>query len=496
MPAPAVQAVGGPTPFTPAQDTTITVARPAGARDGDYMLAIFVPSLRAVAMTVATPAGWARVLDLGAPGQYGQPFVFGKRLAEGDGGCTVLLAGGANGFVGFALVVRDVDDADPLADADDAGFGFWDNPATHPGLTAPANSLLVGLATTANAQAWTGPAGMTQRAEGFEAGPGVSFHLATETWAPGGATGPRAWSRSNVLGGVVTMLALRPAPDAPPPPPDAYEPGGGLGWLEFGGGGFGATPDDPLRGGPYQAYQAALTPPWLKNPPASALLEGLGAAKDELLERFADAVRARAIARAGGDALALAGLERGLAPFPGEAPDAYRARLVGAFELWALAGTTAGVREVLRLAGWASSVVEYAGLGGAGPGWAAFDALVWPLERAPNPPSDAWSDDPPGGDAWTDDPPEGDNWEYTAAGAPVFDLYALVEAFTPADRQLGAIWLLPGGDAWDGDDPGAWSEDPPEGDAWADDEPILVLRDPGDHWGDGSMWDDGSTWRP
>ena len=62
---------------------------------------------------------------------------------------------------------------------------------------------------------------------------------------------------------------------------------------------------------------------------------------------------------------------------PGEADDAYRARLLNTFEIWATAGTEAGLLELFRVAGATNvTITEDQDVGGALGHWARFSISV------------------------------------------------------------------------------------------------------------------------
>jgi hypothetical protein len=94
----------------------------------------------------------------------------------------------------------------------------------------------------------------------------------------------------------------------------------------------------------YREWQRRLAPPWLQEGAGGRFLEGLGEVKDGLAEHVRQAVLARMIQRAPEDALALIGEERFLPRFPGEFTEAYRARLLAAWEFWRQGGRSRGSR--------------------------------------------------------------------------------------------------------------------------------------------------------
>lgn len=105
-------------------------------------------------------------------------------------------------------------------------------------------------------------------------------------------------------------------------------------------------------------YQRDLTPGFLRDARARAYLEELGGQKDALLEKAAEAIRARLIALATDDALNVLGVERGLPRYSSDTTSTYRARVQGAWNYWAGAGTVKGLVDTIALAGYTATIIE------------------------------------------------------------------------------------------------------------------------------------------
>lgn len=109
----------------------------------------------------------------------------------------------------------------------------------------------------------------------------------------------------------------------------------------------------------YEDYQVQLMPPWLQGTKGRSFNESLGAVKDTLLEYLVTALSAAAIRYAGEEALYYIGKERGMGRAPGEALEAYRARLLAAWDFWRWAGTVKGMTMALEAAGYEVRIVEH-----------------------------------------------------------------------------------------------------------------------------------------
>jgi hypothetical protein len=208
----------------------------------------------------------------------------------------------------------------------------------------------------------------------------------------------------------------------------------------------------------YREWQRRLAPPWLQEGVGGRFLEGLGEAKDNLAEAVRQATLARMIQRAPGDALSLIGEERLLPKFPNEPEDAYRARLMAAWEFWRKAGTLPGLVYWLLVMGYDAYVHEH--FRDDPSIWAEFSVYLWPYR--PEFTTDRWDDEV---GVWDDDTP----WDYTLNAVELERVPALVKEIKPAHTKVRSIYYIPGPkDVWDNG--GVWDED---GDIWGP-EPIQI----------------------
>jgi hypothetical protein len=101
---------------------------------------------------------------------------------------------------------------------------------------------------------------------------------------------------------------------------------------------------------PYRKYQpdGQDTPSWLQDFNGGAWLEGFGLIKDEFVERIKQAIAARFPGTGPVDALGAQGSERGIdRAFYGDTDDAFRSRILAAWDTWTLAGTALGLLRAL-----------------------------------------------------------------------------------------------------------------------------------------------------
>lgn len=98
-------------------------------------------------------------------------------------------------------------------------------------------------------------------------------------------------------------------------------------------------------------HQLSLCPPWLLERYGEALQLVLGLAKDAIAEGAREAVVQRFVRHCAADALKHHGSERQIFRAPGESLEAYRTRLIQAWEAWSKAGTAAGILLQLEPAG-------------------------------------------------------------------------------------------------------------------------------------------------
>lgn len=225
----------------------------------------------------------------------------------------------------------------------------------------------------------------------------------------------------------------------------------------------------------------ALLPAPLTDRWGGALTGTIAGALDELLPLAKVAAKTAVVTEAPDDALAQHGPARGLSQGPAESVDAYRARLVAAWDVWRWASSALSIRDALVLAQ----------LGGA---------TIFAQRELPLPSRSVW---------WS-------RFTVVFQGRPIYDagetwddpkvewdgrLEAGVEALTDAearatlravirpwkaarDRVTAAIvargaLLWDAGDAWD--QPLAWDEG---------DEPIELSSEP---WDEAATWDDPSA---
>ncbi|MCX7741065.1 MAG: phage tail protein [Meiothermus sp.] len=132
----------------------------------------------------------------------------------------------------------------------------------------------------------------------------------------------------------------------------------------------------------YEDWLPALAPPWLQGPRGRALLSGWGQALDEHASLAATGVLARFVERAPEDALNLLGAERGLTRYPGEGLEAWRARVLGAWEFWQWSGTEYGLRLALAQLGYNSAIVPVWTYDTTR--WSEFDVFIYPNTRSYN----------------------------------------------------------------------------------------------------------------
>jgi hypothetical protein len=134
---------------------------------------------------------------------------------------------------------------------------------------------------------------------------------------------------------------------------------------------------------PYEQYQrwlVEISPPWLRGVRGVSLISGLGAGLDESASLTATGVLARFAARAPEDALATLGAERTLTRYPAESGDAFRARVLGAWDFWQWAGTEYGLRLALSQLGYNSAIVPVQNYDNTR--WSEFDVYLYAGTRS------------------------------------------------------------------------------------------------------------------
>lgn len=130
----------------------------------------------------------------------------------------------------------------------------------------------------------------------------------------------------------------------------------------------------------YEDWLPELAPPWLQKERGRALLNGWGQALDEYASLTATGLLARWAALAPEDALNLLGAERGLTRYPGESIEAWRTRVLGAWEFWQWSGTEYGLSVALSQLGYASAIVPVWVYDTAR--WSEFDVFIYPATRS------------------------------------------------------------------------------------------------------------------
>lgn len=139
----------------------------------------------------------------------------------------------------------------------------------------------------------------------------------------------------------------------------------------------------------YRTYQRELLPPPLRGETGEVFAGDLGAAKDDVVTLTKDAVYAGQLVDADGlgreapdDALSRLGADADLEQGPIESPQDYRARILGAWDLWGWSGTVYGyclalwrLKNPIRGARFVSAS-EWSAPDGLS-GWSRFWPIVW-----------------------------------------------------------------------------------------------------------------------
>ncbi|MCL6531556.1 MAG: hypothetical protein K6T70_15795 [Meiothermus ruber] len=121
-------------------------------------------------------------------------------------------------------------------------------------------------------------------------------------------------------------------------------------------------------------------PPWFQDAPVGPEIEAYGALADEHLEYVATALRARYAELAPEDGLNLLGAERNFVRYPAESPDAFRQRIIGAWEFWQWAGTEYGLGLALSQLGYTSAIVPVRNYDNTR--WSEFDVYLYAGTRS------------------------------------------------------------------------------------------------------------------
>jgi hypothetical protein len=121
-------------------------------------------------------------------------------------------------------------------------------------------------------------------------------------------------------------------------------------------------------------------PPWFQDAPVGPEIEAYGALADEHLEYVATALRARYAELAPEDGLNLLGAERNFVRYPAESLDAFRQRVIGAWDFWQWAGTEYGMGLALSQLGYNSAIVPVRNYDNTR--WSEFDVYLYAGTRS------------------------------------------------------------------------------------------------------------------
>lgn len=121
-------------------------------------------------------------------------------------------------------------------------------------------------------------------------------------------------------------------------------------------------------------------PPWFQDAPVGPEIEAYGALADEHLEYVATALRARYAELAPEDGLNLLGAERNFVRYPAESLDAFRQRIIGAWDFWQWAGTEYGLSTALSQLGYNSAIVPVRNYDNTR--WSEFDVYLYAGTRS------------------------------------------------------------------------------------------------------------------
>jgi Phage tail protein (Tail_P2_I) len=128
----------------------------------------------------------------------------------------------------------------------------------------------------------------------------------------------------------------------------------------------------------YVDFARKTEAPWLSRPVGGAFVEANAIVHDVAADGAREAVKARFIGLAPADALPYHAGERLLEQGAGETEDAWRARLLDAWDEWAWAGTPRGLERALELFYEPAAIYEAFDWYPGDPAWARFWVVLGP----------------------------------------------------------------------------------------------------------------------
>ncbi len=168
-----------------ASASSVTLNKPTGTVDGDYLLAAFLIS--SGASVSAVPSGWTQDYTTAIGGA--QRFYVYKKLASGEPASWSWTLSTSTGHVGSCACVTDVDQSNPLNISGGQLNASSVNVVAPSITTTVANTLGVGFFATTVSATFTAPGGMTEF-DDLAIGPN-SIEGCYQTVAATGATGTR-----------------------------------------------------------------------------------------------------------------------------------------------------------------------------------------------------------------------------------------------------------------------------------------------------------------
>ncbi len=202
-------------------------------------------------------------------------------------------------------------------------------------------------------------------------------------------------------------------------------------------------------------FRRAIMPPWLLGPSGRNWADAHGASEDDLVALTKEAVTAPWPSLGPVDALPLMGEDAQFERGPTESEEAFRARLLAAFDAWAWAGTKKGLLQyALGPAGFPNAGVIVSDLssdlalfeadgtrhaiGGVPPDgdlskWARF----WVVIAEPHPwTRRAWDS------GWDYDVPSGSTWDSDALVGEVARVERLVKQWSPGHAKAMGVFVV------------------------------------------------------